>query len=67
MAKKRKCYQHFLRYALYFQKAFSKGSFKVVTVWLTLPNNKILDWSKLEAFADDKINESEKLNLFWEG
>ena len=22
----------------------------------SLPNNKILNWSKLEAFADDKIN-----------
>ena len=26
----------------------------------TLPNNKILDWSKLEAFADHKICVSEK-------
>ena len=22
----------------------------------TLPNNKLLDWSKLKPFADDKIN-----------
>ena len=25
------------------------------------PNDKILDWSKLKAFADDKINVTEKL------
>ena len=28
-----------------------------------LPNNKILDWSKLKAFADDKINVNQKLNF----
>ena len=27
------------------------------------PNNKFLDWSKLEAFADKKINVVEKLKL----
>ena len=27
----------------------------------SLPKDKILNWSKLEAFADDKINVSEKL------
>ena len=27
----------------------------------SLPNNKILDWSKLKAFADQKINKTEKL------
>ena len=27
----------------------------------SLPNNKFLDWSKLKAFADDKINVTEKL------
>ena len=26
----------------------------------SLPNNKILDWSKLKARADDKINVNEK-------
>ena len=26
----------------------------------SLPNDKILDWSKLEGFADDKINVTEK-------
>ena len=28
-----------------------------------LPNDKILDWSKLETFADDKVNVTEKLKL----
>ena len=32
----------------------------------SLPNNKILDWSKLKAFADDKINVTEKLKLILE-
>ena len=33
-------------------------------MWLnSLPNNKILDWSKLKAFADDKINPIEKLKF----
>ena len=27
----------------------------------SLPNNKIFDWSKFKAFADDKINVNEKL------
>ena len=29
----------------------------------SLPNNKFLDWSKLKAFADNKINVTEKLKL----
>ena len=39
----------------------------------SLPNNKILDWSKLKAFADDKNNFTQNLNFvlgrvekFWE-
>ena len=28
-----------------------------------LPNDKILDWSKFKAFADDKINVCEKLKF----
>ena len=31
-----------------------------------LPNDKILDWSKFKAFADDKINLAEKLKLVLE-
>ena len=29
----------------------------------SLPNNKILDWSKLKAFADDKINVTKELKF----
>ena len=29
----------------------------------SLPNDKILDWFKLKAFADDKINVTEKLKF----
>ena len=29
----------------------------------SLPNNKILDWFKLKAFADNKVNVSEKLKF----
>ena len=32
----------------------------------SLPNDKILDWSKLKAFADNKINVTEKLNFLLE-
>ena len=34
---------------------------------ISLPQNKILDWSKLEAFADNKINITlkEKFCLEW--
>ena len=29
----------------------------------SLPNNKILDWSKFKTFADDAINVTEKLKF----
>ena len=29
----------------------------------SLPNNKFLDWSKFRAFADDKLNLTEKLKF----
>ena len=29
----------------------------------SLPNNKFLDWSKLKAFVNDKINATEKFNF----
>ena len=32
----------------------------------SLPNNKILDWSKLKAFADDKICVTERLKFVLE-
>ena len=32
--------------------------FMILWSFNSLPNDKILDWSKLKAFADDKINET---------
>ena len=32
----------------------------------SLPNNNVLDESRLIAFADNKMNMTEKLKLFWE-
>ena len=29
----------------------------------SLPNNKFLDWSKLKAYAEDKINVTQKLKF----
>ena len=42
--------------------------FDLVVTWVqnqinSLPKNKILDWSKLKAFADDNLNEIEKLKF----
>ena len=39
------------------------------TYWIlnTFPNDKISDWSKLKAFADDKINVTEKSEFVLEG
>ena len=33
------------------------------TIFNSLPNDKFSDWSKLKAFADDKLNLTEKLKL----
>ena len=41
----------------------------MIVVWYTvhsLQNDKILDWSKMKAFADDKINVTEKLRFVLE-
>ena len=32
-------------------------------LFTTLPNDKISDWSKLKAFADNKINVTQKLKF----
>ena len=32
----------------------------------SLPNDKILDWTKLKAFTDDKINVTEKFKLVFQ-
>ena len=36
---------------------------RALLVFNSLPHNKILDWSKLKAFADDKLNATEKLKF----
>ena len=36
----------------------------LICLWInSLPNDKILDWSKLKALADGKINVTEKLKF----
>ena len=47
-------YQHFLLFSQCFQKAFFSG-----LCVNSLPSGEILDWSKLKAFADDKLNVDE--------
>ena len=39
--------------------------FVCTVVFNSLPNNKILDWSKLRAFADDKTDVTKNWKLFW--
>ena len=59
-------YEQFLLFPQCFQKACFPGASKGVVVWKlvnSLPNNKILDWSKLKAFADGSINVTEKSNF----
>ena len=36
---------------------------RIQTILNSLPNDKFLDWSKLKAHADDKINLAEKLKF----
>ena len=52
-------YEQFLLFPHCFQKACFPGVSKGVIVWEwfnSLPNDNFLHWSKLKAFADDKIN-----------
>ena len=44
--------------SIYGEKGLRKALFGIELD--SLPNDKILDWSKLKAFADDKINVTEK-------
>ena len=39
------------------------GFRKVTSIFNSFPNNKIIDWSKFKAFADDKINVTETLKF----
>ena len=45
--------------------SFDKGLnlYQTMLSFNSLPNNKILDWSKLKAFADNKINWTENLKI----
>ena len=59
-------HEQFLLFPQCFQKACLPGASKGVIVWEWVnpfPNDKFLDWSKLEVFADEKINVVEKLRL----
>ena len=62
-------YEQFLLFPQCFQKACFPGASKSIIVWEqvnTLPNDKILDWSKFKAFANDKINVTQKLKFVLE-
>ena len=59
-------YEQFLLFPQCFQKACFPGASKGVIVWewvYSVPNNKILDWFKFKASADDKINVTEKFKF----
>ena len=59
-------YEQFLLFPQCFQKACFRGASKGVIVWEwieSLPNNQVWGWSKLKAFADDKMNVNEKLEF----
>ena len=61
-------YKQFLLFPKCFQKACFPGASKSVIVWEwvnSLQSDKILDWSKFKAFADDK-NLAEKLKFVLE-
>ena len=63
-------YQHFLLFQQCFEKASVPDKSKGVIVRErvnSLPNDKFLDWSKLEAFADNKTNVTLNRNSFWDG
>ena len=45
------------------QNAFNINWSKLLLSHINSLQNNILDWSKMNAFADDKINVSEKLKL----
>ena len=40
-----------------------KGSYSHETCFISLPNDKILDWFKMKELADDKINVYKKLKF----
>ena len=57
-------YEQFLLFPQCFQKACFPGASKGVIVWEwvnSFPNDKMSDMTKLEAFADTKINVAEMM------
>ena len=59
-------YEQFLLFPQCFQKAHFPGASKGVIVWEWVnssPNDKILDFSKMKALADDKIIVADKLKF----
>ena len=46
-------------------RSFNAGALRQIQ--LTLPSSKILDWPKLKASADQKINEAQKLKYVYGG
>ena len=60
------CYKQFLLFSQCFQRTSTEDTYKPGLVWErvnSLPNENISDWSKLKAFADDKINATEKIEF----
>ena len=60
------CYKQFLPFSQCFPQLYIFRTSKCSIVWKlvhSLPNNKFLEWSKLKAFADDKIKVAEKLKF----
>ena len=45
---------------------FALASFYWNVFFYSLPNDKIVDQSKMKGFVDDKMNVTQKLNLFYE-
>ena len=37
--------------------------YQSIEIVKSLPNNKIMDWSKLKALADNKLNSTEKMKF----
>ena len=62
-------YEQFLIFPQCFQKVCFRGASKGVLVreWVelfnSLPNDRILNWSKLKAFAEDKIKASQNMKF----
>ena len=56
-------YVQIYMYACTLSLTISLATLETEKYFNSLPNNKILDWSKLKAFAEDKIYVNEKLKF----